>query len=167
VKKFPGVAALVVVVVISAAAFTATKADDPRTVFTKVGAALEAHAITPCETSDWTARLDAFDRSPGRGDRAQRERLVNITTPCPPDETDNPDEIDGRITIVVSKSATQRKKGVSFHDESNRFGYTYGRSTLILLHNLAPPQLEEAFLATMTDLHARRVLENPRLTRRQ
>jgi hypothetical protein len=155
------------IVVAGTAAFTATKTDDPRTVFTKVGAALEAHAITPCETSDWTARLDAFDRTTTRRERAQRERLVNITKPCPPDEADNPDEIDGHITIVVSKSAKQRKKGVSFHDESNRFGYTYGRSTLILLHNLAPLQLEEAFLAAMTDLQARRVLENPRLTRRQ
>jgi hypothetical protein len=156
--------AALVVVVLNTAAFTATKADDPRAVFTKVGAALEAHAITPCETSDWAARLDAFDRSPGRSERAQRERLVNITKPCPPDQTDNRDEIDGRITIVVSKSARQRTKGMSFHDESNRFGYAYGRSTLILLQNLAPTQLEEAFLGAMTDLHARRVLENPRLT---
>jgi hypothetical protein len=33
----------------------------PTDTFAEVGAALEAHGITPCETADWSAKIDESD----------------------------------------------------------------------------------------------------------
>lgn len=55
--------AAAVSVVVLAAAFAPKKADDPGVIFAKVGDALEAHGVTPCETPDWNARVDSYDRA--------------------------------------------------------------------------------------------------------
>jgi hypothetical protein len=97
--------------------------------------------------------------------RKARDRLYNITKPCPPFDPvlggvpDTPDVVDGLVTVVVYKDSKARRRGMEKHTDLERFGYTYGRTTLITRSLVTPPQLNEAFVAAMGDLKARRVSE--------
>jgi hypothetical protein len=136
-------------------------AAQPSETFTKVGAALEAQGMTPCD--DW-ARKSPVLRGRGGGGRA-RDRLYNITKACPPFDPalggvpDTPDVIDGLVTVVVFKDSKARRRGMDEWTDTQRFGYAYRKTTLITLQLFAPPQLDEAFVAAMKDLKARRVHE--------
>jgi hypothetical protein len=99
-----------------------------------------------------------------RGEQLARDRLYNITKPCPPpDETgsvpDFPDVVDGLVTVVVYKDSKARGRGMEKHTDLERFGYTYGKTAIITLGLVTPPQLADAFVAAMEDLKARRVSE--------
>lgn len=150
--------ALVVVAALPAGAASA-KRDDARTILTKVGAAFEAHGITPCETPDWTAKLDVFDEPIDRDQRAKRIRLVmGPDRPCPArdayaDEVEWENAHDGTITVIVYKNAKARARWEK--RRSSLMTFVYGKRTLI--DNALPsPELDGAFFATMKDLKARR-----------
>jgi hypothetical protein len=127
----------------------------------KVSAALEAHGMTPCD--DWARKSPAL-RGGDRGQRAS-DRLYNITKPCPPFDPalggvpDTPDVVDGLITVVVFKDSKTRRHNLKHWADFQRFAYAYGKTTLITLQLFAPPQLDDAFVAAMEDLGARRVSE--------
>jgi hypothetical protein len=119
--------------------------------------------MTPCD--DWSKLSKPGARR--RGERVARDRLYNVTKPCPPFDPalggvpDTPDVVDGLITVVAYKDSKARRRDMETYTGGARarFGYAYGKSTLITLGLVTPPQLDEAFVAAMDDLKARRVSE--------
>jgi hypothetical protein len=132
---------------------------DAAKIVAKVGAALEAAGMTPCD--NWTRRSPIAGRS--RGERV-RDRLYNITKPCPPPDEfgsvpDTPDVVDGLITVAVFPDSKSLRRGMQNYTDSARFGYAYRKTTLITLQLSGPPEINKAFLAAMGDLRAPLVSE--------
>ena len=156
-------APLVVLAVLTAQPVGA-KGDQKRTI-TEIGAALEAHGITPCGELDWIKKINGEDRwaKKAYGDRdvpkkpviaAIRTRVVVANRPCP-DRADYDDDADWEraaddyltFALYPSKSSKAYKKQTKNPDI-----YAY-KSALILRPDA--DVLQEPFMAAMADLGAR------------
>ncbi len=151
--------------VVGYAAAPAGAAPDPA--FGIIGRALQARGIAACQT-DWTAKSATRDGRANRGERARRSRIVvDMPQPCPPVDPKSGDVYGkgtGRVGVVnvdVFKNGKERRRGVkNYAAGPYRFGYTWGNDVLVSLYPLLlPPGLEQAFVAAMKDLKARRVFE--------
>jgi hypothetical protein len=156
-------------VVVVAAAGSAPAKNDSTPIFEKVGAALNAHGIEPCDAPDWVTPLD--ENGEKRSGRL-RTRFVHVLQPqvCPLVRGAGEAYIDwsrrvaqardGIVTVEVYKSSERRQRAVKRNDLAEPLSYSYGKTTIVGLDNTDEvPELEAALAAAMTDLKARRVFE--------
>jgi hypothetical protein len=142
---------------------------DPK--FLEIGTALQAHGISACET-DWGTRSPTQDGSStypsGKKkwpeERDRRSRIVVLAPqPCPALDPESGDvygddtDLVGVIDVYDFKSRTA---GASLKrhgkDYTKGIGYVWQGRTLIDFYPLPPPGMEQAFVAAMKDLGARR-----------
>jgi hypothetical protein len=146
------------VLALASAAQPAGAKDDPKLrTMAEIGAALEAHGITPCDTPDWTKKSygRADDEPTAKAESVVRTHVVVAGRPCPDraayaDELAWEDAADGSLTYGVykSKSSKAYRKQLKYP-----LIFAYKRALI-----LEPSEdvLQEPFLAAMADLGARR-----------
>ena len=149
-----------------------------------IGAALQAHGITACETPDWTTLSDAQDSGPLLDERARRARIVVVAPQACPTVDSHTGDVYGsdanRVSVIgtfvfESPSALKRHaKSYMDYEEAlaerrrgaklslfRGIGYVLNGNTLITMNALPPPGMEPAFTAAMNDLGARRRYASP------
>jgi hypothetical protein len=131
--------------------------DDPKRTMTEIGAALEAHGISPCDTPDWTKKsYGRADEPTTKGESVLRTRVVvGPGRFCPdraayPDERDWEDATDGYLTYGVYKSKSSKA-----YKKQAKYPAIFAYKRALILEPSADV-LQEPFLAAMTDLGARR-----------
>jgi hypothetical protein len=141
------------------AAKPAGATDDPKRTMAEIGAALEAHGITPCDTPDWTKKsYGEADSSATKGASVVRTRVVVAGRPCPDraayaDEIAWEDAADGYLTYGVYKSKSSKAYKKQTRSDNPFAIYSYKRA--LILEPL-DDVLREPFRAAMADLGARR-----------
>jgi hypothetical protein len=153
--------------VVLAAQPAGAKGGEQKRTIAEIGAALEAHGITPCEERDWIKKVHGEEGDWAKkayGDRdvpkksviaAIRTRVVVANRPCP-DRADYDDDVDWEraaddyltFALYKSKSSKAYKKQTKDPDI-----YAYKQRALIL--RPTADVLQEPFMAAMTDLGAR------------
>jgi hypothetical protein len=150
-----------VVTAVLALAFVAQPAgakSDPKRTMAEIGAALEAHGITPCDTPDWTKKSygRADDEPTAKGESVLRTRVVvGPGRPCPDraayaDERDWEDAADGYLTYGVYKSKSSKA-----YKKQAKYPAIFAYKRALILEPSAEV-LQEPFIAAMADLGARR-----------
>jgi hypothetical protein len=162
-------------VVLAVATGFAPTNSDPHARLAKVDTAIGSHGIQLREGTLTHAALHYGDEPRSayrRYEAATRSREANITRESPPllDPLTGlyiPDvHADALLDVVVYKSAADAKRHAKrdwFDDGDHALGYLYRGDTLITIGDSVaiPPEMEQAFRATMTDLRARPVFEGP------
>ena len=163
---------------IAVMAFIAFPTVSPAPVLGTIGAALQAHGITACETPDWSTFSHAQDSTPFRDERTRRARIVVVAPQACPTVDPHTGDVYGvdanKVSVIetfVFKSPSAlRRHAPSYMDYEEAFselrkgakhalyrgiGYVLNRQTLITMKELPPPGMEEAFSGAMSDLGAR------------
>ena len=122
----------------------------------EIGAALEAHGITPCDTPDWTKKAyGEADEPTTKGESVLRSRVVVAGRPCPDraayaSEIDWEDATDGYLTYGVYKSKSSKA-----YKKQAKYPLIFAYKRALILEPSADV-LQEPFMAAMADLGARR-----------
>jgi hypothetical protein len=153
-------ALIVIATVVVAAVVAAQPAgakDDPKRTMTEIGAALEAHGISPCDTPDWTQKsYGRADEPTTKGDSVVRTRVVVGPGRFCPDRAAYADErawedaTDGYLTYGVYKSKSSKA-----YKKQAKYPAIFAYKRALILEPSADV-LQEPFMAAMADLGARR-----------
>ena len=154
--------ALIVLATVVAAAVVAAqpagaKTDPKLRTMAEIGAALEAHGITPCDTPDWTKKSygRADDEPIAKAESVVRTHVVVAGRPCPDraayaDERDWEDAADGSLTYGVYKSKSSKA-----YKKQAKYPLIFAYKRALILEP-SGDALQEPFMAAMADLGARR-----------
>ena len=160
-------------------AFIAFPSAPPPPVLGTIEAALQAHGVTACESTDFAIFNQAQDGKPFPEERTRRARIVVVAPQACPTVDPHTGDVYGadanKVSVigvfVFESPSALRRHAESYldHEEAlserrqgaklalfRGIGYVLHGNTLITLNELPPPGMEQAFSAAMSDLGARR-----------
>jgi hypothetical protein len=149
------VAALVIVAPVTGGAAPSKSDNDAVRTLATIGAALEAHGVTPCESPSWTEKAYGDrDEPKGSAIAITRVRVVVANRPCPDraayaDEVDWERAADAYLILSVYKSKSSKAYKKQRTNDPDIFAY---KRALIL--RPSADVLQEPFTAAMADLGA-------------